>query len=86
MTYRSYPYAWISYCICQYFINIFFNQKLKIPSKFDSILGFSDFDKIFCYEFKTWKVIYGFFQRFLYYLFIEVIFEGSCFELKKVNF
>jgi hypothetical protein len=27
-----------------------------------------------------------FFLRFLYYLFIEVIFEGSCFELEKSVF
>jgi hypothetical protein len=26
------------------------------------------------------------FLRFLYYLFIEVIFEESCFELEKSNF
>jgi hypothetical protein len=26
------------------------------------------------------------FLRFLYYLFIEVIFEGSCFELEKSFF
>jgi hypothetical protein len=39
-----------------------------------------------CYEFKIWKIIYGVFQRFLYYLFIKVIFEGSCFELEKLVF
>jgi hypothetical protein len=27
-----------------------------------------------------------FFLRFLYYLFIESIFEGSCFELEKLVF
>jgi hypothetical protein len=32
------------------------------------------------------KFIYGVFFRFLYYLFIEVIFEGSCFELEKLVF
>jgi hypothetical protein len=30
--------------------------------------------------------IYGVFKRFLYYLLIEVIFEGSCFELEKSVF
>jgi hypothetical protein len=39
-----------------------------------------------CYEFKIWKLIYGVFERLLYYLFIEVIFEESCFELEKSIF
>jgi hypothetical protein len=42
--------------------------------------------RFFYYEFKIWKVIYGVFKRFLYYLFIEVIYEGSCFELEMSIF
>jgi hypothetical protein len=30
--------------------------------------------------------MYNILLRFLYYLFIEVIFEGSCFELEKSIF
>jgi hypothetical protein len=44
------------------------------------------FTKKNCYEFKIWKFIYGVFLRLLYHLFVEVIFEGSCFELEKLVF
>jgi hypothetical protein len=47
MAYRSYPSAWIYYCTYQYLLMFFKYQKLKIPSKFDFRLGFSDFKKIF---------------------------------------
>jgi hypothetical protein len=68
------------------FINIFLNKKLIIPSKFDCRFGFSDFDKLFCYEFKIRKLIDGIFLRFLYYLFIKVIFEGLCFKPENAVF
>jgi hypothetical protein len=69
------------------FINIFLNQKLKSPSKFDFRLGFIDFDKIFfAMSAKYGNIIMVFFLRLLYYLFTEVIFEGPCFELKKSIF
>jgi hypothetical protein len=35
---------------------------------------------------KYGKINYGILKIFLYYLFIEVIFEGSCFELEKSIF
>jgi hypothetical protein len=38
------------------FINIFLNQKLKIPSKFDFRLEFSDFDKIFLLRFQNMEM------------------------------
>jgi hypothetical protein len=57
---------------------------LKIPPKFDFGLGFSGFDKIvFAMGSKYGKKICGVFKKKLYCLFIEVIFEGSCFELEK---
>jgi hypothetical protein len=82
MTYRSYMYAWIYYCTHQYLLIFFETKKLKIPSKFDFRFGFSDFDKIFfAMSSKYGKLFMVFFLRFLYCLFIEVIFDGSC--LKK---
>jgi hypothetical protein len=32
------------------------------------------------------EIYYGNFKRLLYYLFIEIIFEESCFELEKLVF
>jgi hypothetical protein len=84
--YRSYPYAWIYYCIHQYLL-LFFETKnyeflLNLILDWNVVIS----TRFFCYEFKIWKFIYGVFLRFLYYLFIEVIFEGSCFELGKISF
>jgi hypothetical protein len=60
---------------------------LKIPSKFDFRLGFSDFDKVFfAMSSKYGNLFMVFFIDFLYYLLIEVIFEGSSFELEKLVF
>jgi hypothetical protein len=67
--------------------NTLWNQRLKIPSKFDFRLEFSDFDKIsFAMNSKYGDVFMVIFNDFLYYLFIEIIFEGSFFELEKSVF
>jgi hypothetical protein len=65
------------------FITTFGNQKLKTPSEFDFRLEFTDFDKIFfAMKSKYGYLLIVFFKDF-YCLFIEVIFEGSCFEQEK---
>ena len=85
MIHRSYPYAWIYYCTHQYLL-IFLKPKIKNSFQILFQIEISDFNKIFCYEFKLWKCILGVLKRLLYFLFIEVIFEGSCFELDKSVF
>jgi hypothetical protein len=47
MTYRSYPYAWIYYCIHQYLLIFFETKKLKSLPKLCFKLEFSDFNKTF---------------------------------------
>jgi hypothetical protein len=69
------------------FIDKFWNQKLKIPSKFGFRLEFSDFNKIFfVMSSKYGNLFMVSFWRFLYYLFTKVIFEESYFELEKSVF
>jgi hypothetical protein len=78
--------TFIYYCIHQYSL-IFFetnNRKFLLNLILDWDLVIQT--RFFCHEFKIGKFVYGVFLRFLYYLFIEIIFERSCFEPEKSIF
>jgi hypothetical protein len=71
MTYGSCMYSLHS----STFINKFWIQQLKIPSKFDFQLGTSDiYMNFFAMSLKCENLFMVFFYKFLYFLFIKVIF------------
>jgi hypothetical protein len=68
------------------FWNIFWNQKLKIPSKFDFRLEFSDFDKIFLLWVQNMEICLWCFSQIFILLIHWSHFWRVVFWTRKVSF
>jgi hypothetical protein len=87
MTYRPYPYAWIYSCTHQYFLIFFETKKSKLLLNLILDWDLVILTRFFLLWIQNMEIyLWCILIKKLYYLFIEAIFEGSCFELKKVNF